>query len=163
MNDLKTKAVKEERKLILTREFNASPELMFEMWSDCRHLKHWWGPKEWPIDECRMDFREGGEWRYCLRGPNEGDESWGKAIYQTIDKPGKIVYRDHFTDAEGNVMEEMPNLTITVEFVSLNGKTRQVNTVSFDTNEERDKIVEMGMAEGMDSSLDRLDEYLKQK
>ncbi|MBD3616199.1 MAG: SRPBCC domain-containing protein [Gracilimonas sp.] len=133
---------------------------MFEVWSNCTHLKHWWGPKEWPMEECEMDFREGGQWRYCLRGPNEGDESWGMAVYQQINKPGKIIYSDHFTDADGSLMENMPNMTITVEFVAQNGKTRQISTVDFDTNEERDKIVEMGMAEGMDSSLNRLEQYL---
>jgi uncharacterized protein YndB with AHSA1/START domain len=35
------------RELTIERIFNAPPELMFEMWSDCKHLKHWWGPKEW--------------------------------------------------------------------------------------------------------------------
>jgi len=146
-----------ERQLILSRDFQASPELLFEVWSDCRHLKHWWGPKEWPMDECTIDFRVGGEWRYCLRGPNEGDESWGKAIYREINRPENMVYTDHFTDADGNVAENMPNITITVEFSAHNGKTRQLITVDFDTNEDRDKIVEMGMAEGMDSSLDRMD------
>ncbi len=160
METMKTDAVTQDRKLILTRVFDAPPELMFEVWSDCKHLKHWWGPKEWPMDECEIDFREGGKWRYCLRGPNEGDESWGLAIYREISKPDKIIYKDQFTDAEGNVAENMPNMIITVEFVAQNGKTKQINTVDFDTNEERDKIVEMGMAEGMDSSLERLESYL---
>lgn len=152
----------ENRKLILTREFKALPSLLFEVWSSCQHLKHWWGPKEWPMDECKMDFREGGKWRYCLRGPNEGDESWGLAIYQEINKPESIVYKDHFTDAGGNVVPDMPDMIINVEFIELDDKTSQRITVNFDTNKERDKIVEMGMAEGMDSSLDRLEDYLPQ-
>jgi len=156
----KSKVKKEDHKLIMARVFDAPPALMFKMWSDCKHLKHWWGPKEWPMDECEMDFREGGEWRYCLRGPDEGDESWGKAVYSEIHKPDKIVYKDHFTDAEGNVTDNMPNMIISVRLVEQNGKTHQRITVNFDTNEERDKIAEMGMADGMDSSLDRLDEYL---
>lgn len=157
---MKTQVQKEDKKLILTRDFDAPPSVLFDVWSNCKHLKHWWGPKEWPMDECEMDFREGGQWRYCLRGPNKGDESWGLAIYQEISNPDKIVYKDHFTDGDGNVMENMPKLIITVEFIAQNGKTRQINTVDFDTNEERDKIYEMGMAEGMDSSLDRLNQYL---
>lgn len=157
---MNTTAETKERQLIMTRDFQADPELLFEVWSECKHLKNWWGPKEWPMDECSMDFRVGGEWRYCLRGPNDGDESWGKAIYQEINKPDNIVYKDHFTDTNGNVAENMPNMIISVDFAVHNGKTRQTITVDFDTDEERDKIVEMGMAEGMDSSLDRMDEYL---
>lgn len=159
---MKTVKKLENRKLILTRDFDAPPSLMFEMWTDCKHLRHWWGPKEWPMDECEMDFREGGQWKYCLRGPNEGDESWGLAIYHEINKPDSIVYKDHFTDVGGNVVPDMPNMIINVEFIEFDDKTSQRITVNFNTNEERDKIVEMGMAEGMDSSLDRLEDYLPQ-
>lgn len=151
-----------ERELIITRDFNAPRDLVFEVWSSCEHLKHWWGPKEWPMDECIMDFREGGTWQYCLRGPNEGDESWGKAIYQEISKPEKIVYKDHFTDSEGNINEEMPELLITVEFIEHEGNTRQIQTALFDSAETRKSIVEMGFVEGMSSSLDRLEEHLAQ-
>lgn len=148
------------KQLILTRNFEAPRALVFEAWSNCKHLKKWWGPKEWPMEECIMDFREGGEWRYCLRGPNEGDESWGKAIYQEINEPEKIVYKDHFTDVEGNINKEMPELIVTVEFQEHDGKTRQIQTALFDTPETREKIVEMGFIEGMNSSLERLEEHL---
>jgi uncharacterized protein YndB with AHSA1/START domain len=146
--------------LIVTRDFAAPRDLVFEVWSSCEHVKHWWGPKEWPMDECMMEFREGGIWRYCLRGPNDGDESWGKAIYQEIKRPEKIVYIDHFTDSQGNINEQMPELTITIEFVEHEGKTRQIQTALFDSAETRKKIEEMGFIEGMNSSLDRLDEHL---
>ncbi len=148
------------RELILSRVFNAPPDLLFQMWSSCEHLKHWWGPKEWPMEECAMDFREGGEWRYCLRGPNEGDESWGKAIYQEIVEPERIVYKDHFTDSDGSLNTEMPELVTTVEFMEQNGQTRMVNTTLFDSPEMRDSIVDMGAVEGWSSSLDRLEEHL---
>ncbi len=148
------------KELIMTRIFDAPPELVSEAYSSCKHLKHWWGPKEWPMDECKMDFREGGEWHYCLRGPNEGDESWGKAIYKEIDKPEKLVYEDYFSDAEGDINEEMPGMLITVEFIKHEGKTKLSSTTLFDSPETLEKTVEMGVVEGMNSSLDRLEEYL---
>lgn len=151
-----------DRELTISRIFDASRELVFEAWSSCEHLKHWWGPKEWPMEECTLDFREGGEWLYCLRGPNEGDESWGKAVYQEINKAEKIVYKDHFTDSEGIINKEMPNLLVTVKLEKHEGKTRQIQTVLFETPEARKSIVEMGFVEGMGSSLDRLEEHLAQ-
>jgi len=114
------------------------------------------------MDECTMDFREGGEWRYCLRGPNEGDESWGLAIYQVIVNPEKIVYRDHFTDSEGIVNQEMPELLVTVEFIKQSSQTRMVNTTLFDSTETRKSLMDMGAVEGWSSSLDRLEAYLSQ-
>ncbi|WP_020401829.1 SRPBCC domain-containing protein [Gracilimonas tropica] len=159
---MKTQVTKEDKKLILTREFDAPPELMFKVWSDCKHLKHWWGPKEWPMKECEMDFREGGEWHYCLRGPKQEDVSWGLAKYKSITKPKKILYMDYFSDEDRNINQEMPGMEILVEFKPHNGKTLQVNTTTFSSNEERDKIHDMGVAQGMESSSLRLDEYLKE-
>lgn len=160
MIDNKMNVESKDRKLIIERIFDAPPELMFEMWSDCKHLKHWWGPKEWPMEECSMDFKVDGIWHYCLRGPNEGDESWGKAIYKEINNPEKLVYEDYFSDKDGNINEEMPGMLITVEFHNYNGKTRVASTTLFDTPETREKVVEMGVVEGMGSSMDRLDTYL---
>jgi uncharacterized protein YndB with AHSA1/START domain len=157
---MKTKAETRERQLIMYRDFQVPAELLFDIWSECKHLKHWWGPQDWPMEECTIDFREGGEWRYCLRGPDKGDESWGKAIYRKISRPDRIAYNDHFTDAKGSILEDMPGLEITVDFTAQGSMTRQTLTVQFNTNEDRDKIMEMGMAQGMDSSLDRMEAYL---
>ncbi len=149
------------KELIMSRIFDAPRELVFEAYSSCEHLKHWWGPKEWPMKECSIDFREGGKWHFCLRGPNEGDESWGPAIYQEIEESEKIVYKDHFSDEDGNINKEMPEMLITVEFIDQNGKTRLLSTTLFDSSETLEKMVEMGAVEGMNSSLDRLEEHLK--
>jgi uncharacterized protein YndB with AHSA1/START domain len=149
-----------DRELIITRTFDAPPDLMFEVWSDCKHLKHWWGPSAWPMNECSMDFREGGVWHYCLRGPKKGDESWGKSIYKEIDKPAKIVYTDHFSDKDGIINKEMPSMLITVEFHEHEGKTRQRNITLFDSPEKLKTVVDMGAIEGMSDYMGRLDEYL---
>ncbi len=158
---MKTQVTKEDKKLILTREFDAPADLMFDVWSSCKHLKHWWGPKQWPMDECEMDFREGGQWHYCLRGPNKEDVSWGLAKYQEINKPQSIIYMDYFSDKDRNINQDMPGMKITVEFQEIDGKTRQISTTQFSSNEERDKIHDMGVADGMESSSQRLDEYLE--
>lgn len=150
----------EGKTLTIERLFDAPRELIFKCWSDCEHLKHWWGPKEWPMHECELTFEEGGEWKYCLRGPNEGDESWGKAIYEEISQPEKIVYMDYFADKDGNINKEMPGMHITVEFHEENGKTRQVSTTVFDSAEACKTVVEMGVVEGMKSTYARLDDYL---
>lgn len=162
MTSDKTNVETKGQELIITRDFDAPPSLMFEVWSDCKHLKHWWGPKEWPMHECEMDFRKGGTWHYCLRGPKEGDESWGKGIYQDIHKPEKIVYKDYFSDSEGTINENMPGAHITVEFTEHNGKTRQISTTRYGSPEQLQQIVEMGFLEGLNSSMARLDAYLEE-
>ncbi len=49
-----------DRELTFTRTFEAPRELVFDAFSDCKHLHQWWGPRQWPLASCEMDFREGG-------------------------------------------------------------------------------------------------------
>jgi len=149
-----------ERELVITRIFDAPRELVFDAYSDCEHLKQWWGPRQWPMAECTLDFREGGVWHYCLRGPNEGDESWGKAVYREIVKPERIVYNDHFCDKDGNINEDMPQILMTFEFAESEGKTKLTSRAQYPTASDLKTVLDMGMVEGITETLDRLEEHL---
>jgi uncharacterized protein YndB with AHSA1/START domain len=154
------KVVTTGQELVLTRTFDAPRELVFAAYSSCEHLRHWWGPRTWPMVECTMDFRAGGVWHYCLRGPNEGDESWGRAVFDEIVEPERIAYTDAFADADGNVNEGMPQTRSTVEFADAGGKTRLTLRASYPSPAALKQVLDMGMVEGMTETLDRLDEHL---
>jgi uncharacterized protein YndB with AHSA1/START domain len=156
------KVEQKDKQLILSRVFQASIETAFKAYSSCEHLKHWWGPKTWPMEECEMDFRAGGTWKYCLRGPNEGDESWGKSVFEEIEQPDKIVYMDYFADKDGNVNQQMPSLHITVLFLPEENGTRITVRVDMESKMELEKLVEMGMVEGMNESWDRLEFFFNE-
>lgn len=153
--------------LILERIFQAPRELVFKAFSEAEHLKHWWGPKGWTIPVCNIDFRPGGTWHYCMKceDKNQGDfygmESWGKALYHEITVPAQIVYTDAFSDAEGNVAENMPQTLVTLDFVELEGKTKLVNTAKYTTPEALQTVLDMGMIQGMSETLDNLDVHLE--
>lgn len=149
-----------ETELILTRTFDAPRELVFAAYSSCEHLKNWFGPRSWPLAECTIDFRVGGVWHYCLRGPNEGDESWGKAVYDEIVEPGLIVYTDAFADADGNINESMPTTTSRVELIDVDGRTRLVMRAEYPTSDALQQVLDMGMVDGITETLDRLVEHL---
>lgn len=154
-----------DRELVMERIFNAPRELVFEAYSTAEHLKNWWGPKGWTLPFCEVDFRPGGVWFYCMKGPvgsEDGEimESWGKAIYQEIVEPQRIVYKDTFVDSEGNRIEGTPEMLITVEFVQENGKTRLISKTLFESAEQLQQVVEMGVEEGFNQTLDRLEAYL---
>lgn len=149
-----------ERELVLTRTFDAPRELVFAAYSSCEHLSNWWGPRAWPMEECTMDFRVGGVWHYCLRGPNEGDESWGKAVFDEIVEPERIAYTDAFSDSEGNVNEQMPQTKSSVELTDVDGRTRLTLRAEYPTPEDLEQVLEMGMEAGITETLDRLEEHL---
>ncbi|HEX5940222.1 MAG TPA: SRPBCC domain-containing protein [Dehalococcoidia bacterium] len=149
----------ENGELVATRTFDAPRQLVFAAYSSCDHIKNWWGPRTYPTTFCEMDFRPGGTWRYCMTGP-EGDEAWGKGVYSEIVEPERIVYRDYFTDSQGVESAEMPSAAITVEFRQQNGRTELVSKTKYDSKEDLQKVLEMGVEEGFAETLDRLEEYL---
>src|SRR5690606_4166572 len=53
-----------EKEVILRRVFNAPRALVFEAMTKPEHIRKWWGPREFELSECEMDFRVGGSWRF---------------------------------------------------------------------------------------------------
>lgn len=161
-DNLKTEiTLPSDREIVITRTFNAPRDLVWRMWTECEHLQHWWGPEGWTLPVCEMDFRPGGSWFYCMEGP-DGMKSCGRAGYLEIDAPEQIVYEDAFADADGRVAENMPVARIVLKFLDAGGKTTVVDTSRYPTKADRDKVIEMGMAAGVDQTLNRLEAYLAQ-
>lgn len=166
-NQTISSTVENDRVLVLEREFDAPRELVFRMFKEAEHLKHWWGPKGWELPVCTIDFRPGGVWHYCMKciDKNQGDffgmESWGKAIYSEIVEPEKIVYTDFFSDAEGNVNESMPSTDVTIEFVDLGGRTKLINRAVYGSAESLQTVLDMGMLQGITETWNRLEERLE--
>jgi uncharacterized protein YndB with AHSA1/START domain len=148
-----------ENTILLTRTFNAPRELVWKAWTTPELLARWWGPHGWSLSTNNMDFRPGGAWEYCMSGPN-GEPSCGKAVYQEIVVPERIVYRDYFSDADGNPIEGMPETEVTLEFVEANGQTKLVSTTLCATPEDRDKLLSFGLEEGIMETWSRLDDLL---
>ncbi len=152
--------VAEGTTIVMERTFDAPRERVFAAWKNADAIKKWWGPREYPTTYCTVDFRVGGEWHYCMTGPN-GEEAWGKSIYLEIVEPERIVYRDLFSDEQGNEMTDMPSFAITVEFREEQGKTRLVSTSQVGSEADVKQLLEMGMAYGAAETWDKLDEMLQ--
>ena len=148
-----------DRTLVVSRVFDAPRALVFKMFTAPEHLARWWGPKGWTLPVCTVDFRPGGVWHYCMRGP-AGEESWGRAVYREIVEPERIVYVDSFSDAEGNVAAGMPELVITLTFEEADGKTMLTSRAQFAPDAEFESLLAMGMVQGLTETWDRLGEYL---
>ena len=155
-------ATPSDREFVMERVFDAPRELVWQAWTKPEHLVHWWGPKGWTLPVCKVDFRPGGVWHYCMRGP-EGEESWGKAIYREIVEPERIVYLDTFSNEAGNPVEGMPEIIITVTFEDLDGKTKLATHAQFASAADLESVLAMGMVEGLTQTWDRLEAYLAQE
>jgi uncharacterized protein YndB with AHSA1/START domain len=59
--------------IIGTRVFDAPRDLVFEVWTDPKHLSQWWGPNGFTTTTGHFDMRPGGVWRFVMHGPDGRD------------------------------------------------------------------------------------------
>src|SRR6478735_8096823 len=62
-----------DREIVISRVINASRELVFEAFTEVRHLSRWWGPEGFTTTTQSFEFRVGGEWVFVLHGPDGTD------------------------------------------------------------------------------------------
>ncbi|GAB3171834.1 SRPBCC family protein [Telluribacter humicola] len=146
--------------LYVTREFAAAPEQVWHAWTDSQLLDQWWAPKPWKAQTKTMQFEEGGTWLYCMEGP-EGEKSWNQADFKNIQPQTSYETVDSFCDEEGNVNPDFPRMYWTTTFTPSNAGTRVDIGITFPTQADLEKIVEMGFETGFAAAHENLDALLK--
>lgn len=149
--------------IVIERQFKARRELVWKAYTQAEYLKKWWGPEGWTLLVCEVDLRVGGSWFYCMQSPPELDmTSCGKAIYQEIVEPERLGYDDKFADDKGVVNEEMPVSRTIVIFEEVDGGTLIKSTSTYESQALRDQVIDMGVAEGIDQTFNRLEYFLSE-
>lgn len=148
-----------DRDLVMSRVFDAPRDVVFRAFATAEALAQWWGPRGWTLSANNLDFRPGGTWHYCMRGP-DGEESWGLSTYSEIVQGERIVHTDAFSNAEGTVAEGMPQMQITIEFTDEDGRTRVTSRTEFPSRDGLKQVLDMGVVQGATETWDRLEEYL---
>ena len=138
--------------IVLTREFDAAPDVVFAALTDPGLVPSWWGPHGLTTKVEEMDVRSGGRWRFVQRDA-DGNEFGFNGVYHCV-QPGRVVQTFEFEGMPGHVMLE----TMTLE--DLGGRTRLVDQSVFQSVEDRDGMVASGMQDGASQSHDRLDTIL---
>ncbi|MEP7294482.1 MAG: alpha/beta fold hydrolase [Chloroflexota bacterium] len=152
------------RELVITRNFNAPRPLVWQAWTEPEMLTRWWGPQYFSAPVCKVDFREGGVYHFCMRSP-DGQDFWSTGTYQEITPMDRIVYTDYFADAAGKIIppsaygmgDDFPaENVITLTFEDLGSTTR------FTLRQAGIPAGEMGdmNIQGWNQSLDKLADSL---
>lgn len=124
-----------ERTLVIERFFDAPRELVFDAWTKPEHLTQWWGPNDFTLPFCELDFRVGGRYRFCMRSP-EGEDHWVWGEYSEIEPPERLSFTWNREDANGNIWN---STVVRLTFVDEDGRTRfTLNQTLFDTTADRD-------------------------
>lgn len=141
-----------ERELVITRVFDAPRALVFEAWTDPKHLAQWWGPRDYPAALVKLDVRPGGAWRHCLRSTETGNDLWHRGVFREVVAPERLVFTFAWEEDGERGLEAL----VTVTFADEGGKTRMtLRQAPFQSDGERD-----GHQGGWNSTFDRLADHL---
>jgi uncharacterized protein YndB with AHSA1/START domain len=143
-----------EREIVISRVIDAPRELVFEAFTEVRHLAQWWGPEGFTTTTRAFEFRAGGEWVFVMHGPDGTDYSeWISWTKITAPERIELLHGEHRGDP--NAFES--TLTFTLEGAA----TRIEMRTLFPTKELRDQAVEKYHAiEGGQQTLANLNAYV---
>lgn len=93
-----------KERMVVTRVFDVPRPLLWKAWTEPLYVMQWWGPKGFTSPVCKIDFRVGGKFLFCMKSP-DGWEGWNGGEYHEIVLYEKIVYSMYFADSEGNKID----------------------------------------------------------
>ena len=147
--------------MTVTTDLAASVDRVWQMWEDPRRLEKWWGPPTYPATFERHEFTEGGVVTYHMTGP-EGEKYPGRWNVRNVGKPTLLEFEDAFAADDGNVNPDMPvsNIRVDIAESGTDGRTTMTILTAFPSKEAMEKLLEMGMDEGMTLAVNQIDALL---
>lgn len=143
-----------DREIMVSRAIDAPRELVFEAFTEVRHLSQWWGPEGFTTTTRAFEFSVGGVWDFVMHGPDGTDyPEW--ITWTEITPPERIAmlhgeYRDDPKAFESVLTFEADGETTRVEMLAV-----------FPTKEMRDEAIEKhGAIEGGQQTLGNLAAYV---
>lgn len=146
--------------MTIDAEFDASPDRVWELWSDPRQLERWWGPPTYPATFTKHDLTPGGTVEYHMTGP-DGDQPRGYWEVQEVDPPRSLSVRDGFANDDGSPNTDMPvgEFTVTISETA-DGRTRMSIVNKFASAEAMEQLLAMGQEQGMVEAMGQIDAIL---
>jgi uncharacterized protein YndB with AHSA1/START domain len=158
-------------KFVINRTFDAPVDVMYDMWTNPKHLSKWLPPTGFDMQFIRADIKSGGSGFYVMKGPNL--TMYGRAEYLKIEKPHTIVYKQQFCDENEKISRHpmaptWPETMLTTVKIAEEESGRTRVTVTWEvignaTQEEMETFIKSrgGMTQGWTGSFDKLEDYLQ--
>ncbi|MGE3909251.1 MAG: SRPBCC family protein [Chloroflexota bacterium] len=143
-----------DREIVISRMIGAPRALVFEAFTQVRHLSRWWGPDGFTTTTRSFEFRVGGEWDFVMHGPDGTDyQEW--ITWREIVPPERIAMLHGESRNDPNAFESV------LIFEPSGEQTRIEMRTVFPTRELRDEAVEKYHAiEGGQQTLSNLAAYV---
>src|SRR5215213_1766851 len=143
-----------DREIVISRVIGAPRELVFEAFTEVRHLSQWWGPEGFTTTTRAFEFRVGGVWDFVMHGPDGTDyQEW--ITWTEITPPERIAM------LHGELRDD-PNAFESVLTFGADGTVTRIEMRTvFLTRELRDEAIEKYHAiEGAQQTLSNLAAYV---
>jgi uncharacterized protein YndB with AHSA1/START domain len=127
-----------------------SPEAVYGAFADPALLSAWWGPEGFTNTFEAFDFREGGDWRFVMHGPN-GANYANHNIFVALEPAARVVIRH----------DCLPYFTLTVELRAAPGGTHLRWAQAFD-DAAKAEAVRAIVVPANEQNLDRLSRALRE-
>lgn len=156
-----TSVTKDPADLTMTvvAEFPVPLQRLWEAYADPRQLERFWGPPTYPARFTRHDMYAGGRSDYTMTGPG-GDESRGFWEYLDVRPLQSFEVRDGFARPDGSPDTDLPSMRMLFTFAATATGSQVVTTTYFDSLEDLDRLLGMGMEQGMREAMGQMDDVL---
>ena len=147
-------AAKADREIVISRVIDAPREVVFEAFTEVRHLSRWWGPEGFTTTTRAFEFRVCGEWDFVMHGPDGTDyQEW--ISWTEIAPPERIALLHGESRGDPNAFESV------LTFAPDGAATRIEMRTVFPTKELRYEALEKYHAiEGGEQTLRNLAAYV---
>jgi uncharacterized protein YndB with AHSA1/START domain len=126
-----------ENELLIEREFNAPPSLVFRLWENRDHMLRWWGPEKFTAIELDWELTPGRPWSGAMTSKQYGLSRFGGVIRE-VEKNKRIVFTFQWDEDSGRDCDTV----VTVTFAEKDGNTVQTfHQTPFSSVEVRDSHI----------------------
>lgn len=148
---------KETKTVLITKEFDAERDLVWDAYTKQELIDQWWAPKPMSSRTKVMDFKVGGRRFYAMVSP-EGNERWSVQKYTSITPKTNFKIFNTFADKDENL--ELPGSDWNLNFSEQDGTTKVSISIYNESLERLERLVEMGFKAGTEMQLQNLEELL---
>lgn len=148
-------SIAENTELSFSRTFDAPRALVWQAWTDPKHIEQWWGPNGFTGKSCTMDLRAGGHFDLTLCAP-DGTSYPCRGMFHEIVELERIVYDGEVAEGHPCGAGLPPHSRVTVTFAEHTRRTTLTIHTRFTTAGRLEAAAQNGYKVGWIDSLERL-------
>lgn len=145
--------------VIITRIFDAPRALLWQAWTDPKHIMQWWGPAGFENERCESELKVGGSFSLAMRAP-DGNVYPCIGTFREIVEQERLVYEGEAAEGHPCGAGIPPRATVTVSFADEGSKTRLTLHTRFASAERKEAAAAARFVVSWEEALGRLAVHL---